>query len=95
MLPVHLVDHHLLAMEWSKGIYIDTCLSFGLRLALKLFNSLADLLSWIPNQKGASPTIHYHDDFLLMGPSKSSICHNNLNIVMNVSEKLGIPLALE
>ena len=95
LLPVHPADHHLLAMEWNHGVYIHTCLLFGLRSALKLFNILADLLSSIINHKGGSPTIHYLDDFLMMGPARSSTCNNNLNIMMNVSKQLGIPLALE
>ena len=95
LLPVHPADHHLLAMEWNHGVYIHTCLLFGLRSALKLFNILADLLSSIINRKGGSPTIHYLDDFLMMGPARSSTCNNNLNIMMNVSKQLGIPLALE
>ena len=45
LLPVHPSDRYLLAMEWNKGIYIDTCLPFGLRSAPKLFNILADFLS--------------------------------------------------
>ena len=95
LLPVHPSDRHLLAIEWNKGIYIDTCLPFGLRSAPKLFNILADLLSWILDQKGASPTIHYLDDFLTMGPAKSPTCHSNLNIMLDVSKQLGIPLALD
>ena len=95
LLPVHPADCHLLAMEWNNGIYIDTYLPFSLRSAPKLFNILADLLLWILSQKGTSPTICYLNDFLTMGPTKSSTCHDNLNIIMNVSEQLGIPLALE
>ena len=33
LLPVRPVDRHLLAMKWSKQLYIDTCLPFGLRSA--------------------------------------------------------------
>ena len=36
-------------------IFINTCLPFGLRSAPKLFNIMADLLSWIMMQKGATP----------------------------------------
>ena len=35
---------------------VDTCLSFGLQSALKLFNLLADFLSWIVNEKSI---VHY------------------------------------
>ena len=74
LLPVHVADRHLLAMRWNDQIYIDTCLPFGLRSAPKLFNVLADLLSWILMQQGISPLIHYLDDFLTMGLADSTIC---------------------
>ena len=54
LLPVHPSDRHLLGMSWSDGIYIDTCLPFGLRSAPKLFNVMADLLGWILQQQGVS-----------------------------------------
>ena len=68
LLPVDPTDCHLLAMKWRKQLYIDTCLPFGLRSAPKLFNILADLLSWILEQKGVSPLMHYLDDFLTLSP---------------------------
>jgi len=52
LLPVHLADCHLLAMSWNTQIFIDNSLPFGLRSAPILFNILADLLSWILQQKG-------------------------------------------
>ena len=53
-------------MRWKQQLYIDTCLPFGLRSAPKLFNVLADLLSWILEQQGVSPIMHYLDDFLTL-----------------------------
>ena len=50
LLPIHPADRYLLTMEWNQSIYIDTCLPFGLRSAPKLFNIMADLLSWITTQ---------------------------------------------
>ena len=67
LIPVHPSDHHLLAMEWRGGIYIDACLPFGLRSAPKLFNIMADFLVWILEQKGVSVLMYYLDDFLTMG----------------------------
>ena len=92
---MHSANCHLLAMQWNKGIYVDTCLPFGMRSAPKLFNILTDLLSWILDKKEESPTIHYLDHFLMMDPAKSFTCHDNLSIMMDMSEQLGIPLALE
>ena len=96
-LPIHQADRHLLAMQWNNHIYIDTCLSFGLQSALKLFNILADLLSWIVEQKGVSPVLHYLDHFLIMAPPSvaSHICLGYLNTIKEVCSQLGIPLALE
>ena len=97
LLPVHPADHHLLAMQWSNHIYINTCLPFGLRSASKLFNILADLLSWIVEQKGVSPVLHYLDDFLIMAPpsAASHVCLGILNTIKQVCSQLGIPLVME
>ena len=95
LLLVHPADRHLLAMKWNTHIFIDTCLPFGLRSAPKLFNVLADFLSWILEQKGACPLLHYLDDFLLVAPPKSSACSNNLQVILEVCSHLGIPLARE
>ena len=68
LLPLHPADRHVLAMHWNNNIYIDTCLPFGLRSTPTLFNILADLLSWIVEEKGVAPILHYLDDFLLLLP---------------------------
>ena len=69
LIPVHPADRHLLGILWRKQVYLDKCLPFGLRSAPKLFNILADLVSWITGQHGVSCMLHYLDDFLLMGPT--------------------------
>ena len=95
LLPVHPADRHLLAMSWKGNLFIDTCLPFGLRSAPKLFNILADLLSWILEKKRTSPLIHYLDDFLTMGQEDSPACQNHLTTIKEVCQDLGIPLAME
>jgi len=47
LMPVHPTDHHLLVIKWKQQLYIDTSLPFRSRSTPKLFNILADLLSWI------------------------------------------------
>ena len=95
LLPVHPADRHLLGMQWKEDVYMDCCLSFGLRSAPRLFNVLADLLEWILKQHGVSFCIHYLDDFLTIDPPDSFTCQRNLNTIKQVCEQLGIPLALE
>jgi len=95
LLPVHPADRHLLAMKWNNQLYVDTCLPFGLRSAPKLFNILADLLSWILEHKGVSPVMHYLDDFLTLGSPETPECLHNLQVITEVCQYLGIPLAIE
>ena len=94
LLPVHPSDRHLLGMIWNNALYIDTCLLFCLLSAPKLFNLLADLLTWVLEQKGVE-TLHYLDDFLLVGPPASNQCERNLEEVESTCEWLGILLAIE
>jgi len=95
LLPIHPADRHLLAMKWHDRLYVDTCLPFGLRSAHKLFNILADLLSWLLEQVGVSPVLHYLDDFLTMGVPDAPSCLHNLQVIKGVCQHLGIPPAVE
>ena len=92
LLPVHPVDRHMLGMRWNDGVYIDTCLPFGLRSAPKLFNLLADMLAWIAGQNGVSFLLHYLDDFLTIGPASSPTCQHNLEVLTQICNYLGVPL---
>ena len=93
LLPVH--DCHILGMKWRDQVYINTCLPFGLRSAPKLFNVLADLLSWILQNKGVSPLLHHLDDFLTLGPPVGTRCAENLTTIKEICTQLGVPLALD
>ena len=75
---------YVLGMNWNNQVCIDTCLPFGLRSALKLFNILADLLSWIIKRKDMSSVLHNLYDFLTMDRPASVTCRQNLNIIKDV-----------
>ena len=91
LIPVHPSDRYLLGMSWNNALYIDTCLPFS---APKLFNLFADLLSWVLKQNNVK-TLHYLDDFLLVGPPASSQCSRHLEEVKSTCTRLGIPLVIE
>ena len=95
LLPVHMAERHLLGMQWQNNTFIDFCLSFGLRCAPKLFNILADLLTWIFKQHGVLIIHHYLDDFLTLGPPFIAICQANLSSIQIICQLLGVPLAIE
>ena len=80
LLPVHPEDCHLITMSWKVELYIDHCIPFGLRSPPKLFNTLADLLSWAAQKARVSYLIYYLDDCLTMGPLLSQICQHNVDI---------------
>ena len=67
VIPVHPLDHPLLCTHWSEVTYADTALPFGLGSAPKIFSAIADVLLWIMQAYGAAPSLHYLDDFLLLG----------------------------
>jgi len=97
LLSVHLANRHLLAMCWKNQIFVDTCIPFRLWSAPKLFNVLADLLSWILEQQGVTSLLHYLDNFLLMhGTSTVSYMSRQLvNCQTGLLTAWHIPLALE
>jgi len=37
--------------------------------------------------------MHYLDDYFIVGPSNSKTCANNVNIIVHMASRLGIPLA--
>ena len=41
---IHPDDRYLLGMQWENQVFIDTCLSFGLCLAPKIFSAISDTL---------------------------------------------------
>ena len=88
---MHRIDRHFLAMKWKEYIYIDRRTPFGLRSALKLFDILADILSWIAQKRRISYVIHYLDDFLTMGPPSFPICQQNQNTFIGWCSELGVP----
>ena len=84
LLQVHLADRHLLGMKWRGNVYINHCDPFGLHSAPKVFNILADHLAWIVEYAGVSYLIY---DYLTMGPPRSSVCQQNLNIFISLCAK--------
>ena len=97
LLSVHPTDQHLLGKHWHNNTFIDLCLPFGLHCASKLFNVLADLLTWIFKQQGVLIVHHYLDDFLILGPPSTDICQANLSSIQNIKHlpTPGVPLAIE
>ena len=78
MVPVHLLDCHLLGICWKDRVYVDQALPFGLCSAPCLFTAVADAIGWAMCA-GIILQIHYLDDFLFFLPwcpgQKHCCCH--------------------
>ena len=63
-MAIHSDDLLLLAMQWRGKHFVDMVLPFGLRSALSIFTSIADLVEWIlVHNYGVNFLCHYLDDF--------------------------------
>ena len=86
------VDRHLVGMKWRGKVYINMALLFGLRLAPKIFNALADVLGWC---LGVRLLFHYLDDFLTIGDAGAEECQTNMDIMLTLCSILGLIVAPE
>ena len=93
IIPVHPQDRHLQAVQWEGKVYIDPMLPFGLRSAPKIFNAVADALTWHLQQSGVQFIRHYLDDFIIVGPPDAPQCQEWLAILEHECRKLGVPIA--
>jgi len=81
--------HHTAEQDWYQLLGHDPdCGPVGRPI-------VADLLSWILEQQGVFPIMHYLDDFFTLAPPDSTTCQRNLDIIKSVCLHLGVPLAVE
>ena len=95
MIPIHPEDRSLLGMLWEGALYVDTALPFGLRSAPKVFTAVADGLEWRVRLEGLQQVFHYLDDFLIIAQPGSQQCGEELQRLLRVFSKLGVPIAEE
>ena len=68
---------------------MDCQLPFGLASAPAIFSAIGEALEWIRG------SIHYIDDFLLLGSPASPECLQALHMTLSTCQELGIPIAEE
>ena len=93
IVPIHPEDRPLLGMQWKGGLYVDTCLPFGLRSAPRIFTALADALEWCTKEQGVTYLFHYLDDYITMGGAESEECKANMVTLLATCNRLGVPIA--
>ena len=92
VLPVHLDNRWLLGMCWEDALYVDSTLPFGLRSAPKIFTGVADAVEWMAKQEGVESVLHYLDDYLVVGHSKSPECDRFAHMLTLLFIRLGLPI---
>ena len=95
LLPVRPEDWPLLVYFWDGHYYVDLKLPFGARSSPSIFTNFADLLCWILTTNYSLVVIHYADDYLLFTIPCLILAKENLDILLQVFEFLGVPVALD
>ena len=90
IVPVHPADYHLLGVKWRGNTYVDRALPFGLCSAPKIFNAIADFITWVLTCQGVKFHLHYLDNFLLLGAPNSQQGREFLTIAVQTLTRLGI-----
>jgi hypothetical protein len=88
-------DWHLLGTTWQKDngetdYYLDHVLPFGLRSSAQLFNLFATALEFCMLLRGTTHASHYLDDYMSSGRPNSEECNNNLKIMIETCQYLGM-----
>jgi hypothetical protein len=89
-------DYHYLGSSWTDDhgttvFFINHVLPFGLRSSANLFDLFATGLEFAIHLSGATNICHYLDDYFTCGAPSSDECKNNLQIMLDMCEYLGIP----
>ena len=90
---IHPDDRWLMGMIWEDSLFVDTAFPFGLRLASKIFNALADAAEWMVRQQGVEFVIHYLYDFLIITAADEHQGSHAMWLLLETFEHLGLPIA--
>ena len=90
-------DWHHLGSSWvnddgATEFYVDHVLPFGMRSSAMLFDLFASGLEFCMSLNGCSNVIHYLDDYYTCGEAGSLECADNLRIMLQTCEVLGMPV---
>ena len=82
------------AWDLGEGLeyYINNRLSFGLRCAPNIFNSLSNCIVKIAKSYGVDFLVNYLDDFIILARSEAE-CLRQRNVVIEVMEFLGFKIS--
>lgn len=96
LLPVHPDSQPLLGCFWGGQFFVDRCLPMGCSISCSYFETFSTFVEWVVREESqVRSVLHYLDDFLCIGPPKSTVCSVLLRTLESVARRFGIPLAPE
>ena len=94
LLIVNPADFDLLGIHFDGMFYIDKCLPMGCAISCALFEKFSTFLHWAVAAKSGLDTLdHYLDDFIFAGSNLTNDCAKLMHTFMDISVKLGVPIA--
>ncbi len=91
LLPVKDSCLHLQGIYWKKQFFIDLVLCMGLRSSPWIFNEFSSSIEWIGLDQGVTDLIHLLDDFFTAGPLETTVCEDNLELMLALCTLIGAP----
>jgi hypothetical protein len=93
LLIINPADFDLMGITFYDMYYVDKCLPLGLASSC-LFERLSSFLHWLVQYTSGIETLdHYLDDFIFAGSESNNNCKILMDTFMNISSKLGVPIA--
>jgi hypothetical protein len=92
-IPIHPSDFELLGFQFNDLYYYDKTLPFGLSYSCNLFETFSSVLHWILKHKfSVARCVHVLDDFLSIGPPRSSVCYSALMSFYQLAQDIHLPV---
>ncbi|XP_053395078.1 uncharacterized protein LOC123524041 isoform X1 [Mercenaria mercenaria] len=93
IVPITPLDYNKLGFTFQGRYYFDTVLPMGASSSVAIFESLAQSIQWIlQNKCNVSKVSHIIDDFIFVGAPDSSECKIALDAFISLASDIGIPI---
>ena len=83
-------DYDLLGLKWNDLTYFDTCLPFGSRHGMQIFQRLSDAICHMMRRLGFD-VLNYVDDFVGIG--MPSVARHSYDALIELLQKLGLEVS--
>ena len=85
-------DLDLLGLEWKGASYLDTCVPFGMRHGMQIFQRVSDAVRYMMRRRGHT-VLNYVDDFLGVGASR--VARHSFDALQELMPQLGLDISVK